>query len=171
MWPQHGVNLHCDVFGGGVDIGELGYIQVEVLVVEVIEHMLLDGGGQHAKVDDIANLWIHRATDAHDEFVVVAGGAVVADDRPAVCVGERCCAVPAGQRAEVAAGRQAYIVCPLIEESEKLEVASAEETIARLAFDELKGLRLALLHGRMSSAEKESVMEAFRTGETDEAAV
>ena len=70
-------------------------------------------------------------------------------------------------RAEVAAGRQAYIVCPLIEESEKLEVASAEETIARLAFDELKGLRLALLHGRMSSAEKESVMEAFRTGETD----
>ena len=70
-------------------------------------------------------------------------------------------------RAEVAAGRQAYIVCPLIEESEKLEVASAEETIARLAFDELKGLRLALLHGRMSSAEKESVMEAFRTGATD----
>ena len=72
MWSQHGVNHHCDVFGSRVDVGELGYIQVEVLVVEVIEHMLLDGGGQHAKVDDIANLWIHRTTDAHDEFVVVA---------------------------------------------------------------------------------------------------
>lgn len=70
-------------------------------------------------------------------------------------------------RAEIARGRQAYVVCPLIDESEKLEVASAEETISRLAVSELEGLRLALLHGRMSSAEKESVMDKFRLGETD----
>jgi ATP-dependent DNA helicase RecG len=70
-------------------------------------------------------------------------------------------------RAEAAAGRQVYVVCPLIEESEKLEVASAEETIERLAHDELRGLKLELLHGRMSSAEKELVMNRFRSGETD----
>ncbi len=70
-------------------------------------------------------------------------------------------------RDEVAAGRQAYVVCPLIEESEKLEVASAQETFERLQYDELKGLRIALLHGRMASAEKEAVMDAFRRGDLD----
>ena len=70
-------------------------------------------------------------------------------------------------REEVAAGRQAFVVCPLIEESEKLEVASAQEMYERLHFDELKGLRIALLHGRMPSAEKEAVMESFRGAELD----
>lgn len=70
-------------------------------------------------------------------------------------------------RERVADGRQAYVVCPLIEESEKLEVASAEETKARLESGELAGLRIGLLHGRMPSAEKESVMDAFREGRLD----
>jgi ATP-dependent DNA helicase RecG len=73
----------------------------------------------------------------------------------------------ANVREEVAAGRQAYVVCPLIEESEKLEVASAMETYERLSHDELKGLRLALLHGRMPSIEKEAIMDRFRRGEID----
>ena len=70
-------------------------------------------------------------------------------------------------RAEVKAGRQAYVVCPLIGESEKLELKSAEETFEELSGGELYGLRLALLHGRMPSAEKEAVMDRFRQGETD----
>jgi len=70
-------------------------------------------------------------------------------------------------RAQVAEGRQAYVVCPLIGESEKLEVASAEETFERLAHDELAGLRLGLLHGRLTSAEKEATMSSFRAGELD----
>jgi ATP-dependent DNA helicase RecG len=70
-------------------------------------------------------------------------------------------------RDEVAEGRQAYVVCPLIEESEKLEVASAQETYERLSAGELKGLRLGLLHGRLPSAEKEAVMEKFRRRELD----
>jgi ATP-dependent DNA helicase RecG len=70
-------------------------------------------------------------------------------------------------RDEVAGGRQAYVVCPLIDESEKLEVASAQETFDRLVAGELKGLRLGLLHGRLPSAEKESVMDRFRRGELD----
>ncbi len=67
-------------------------------------------------------------------------------------------------RDEVAAGRQAYVVCPLIEESEKLEVRSAEETHAELSAGPLAGLSLGLLHGRLSSAEKEMTMGLFRAG-------
>jgi len=74
-------------------------------------------------------------------------------------------AVWAKVREEVAAGRQAYVVCPLIGESEKLEVASAEETFERLEADDLSGLRLGLLHGRLPAAEKEATMAAFRAGE------
>ena len=70
-------------------------------------------------------------------------------------------------REEVAAGRQAYVVCPLIEDSEKLEARSAEATYEELQADELKGLRLALLHGRLSSAEKQHVMDLFRSGAID----
>ena len=70
-------------------------------------------------------------------------------------------------REAVAAGQQAYVVCPLVEESAKLEVASAEETIESLGSGELKGLRLGLLHGRMTSAEKDRVMTAFRAHELD----
>ena len=70
-------------------------------------------------------------------------------------------------REQVGEGRQAYVVCPLIEESEKLEVASAQETFERLVHDELKGLRLGLLHGRLPASEKEAVMDAFRRGDLD----
>ncbi|MDP1821417.1 MAG: ATP-dependent DNA helicase RecG [Acidimicrobiales bacterium] len=67
-------------------------------------------------------------------------------------------------REEVLAGRQAYVVCPLIGESDKLEAASAEETFQRLEADELSGLSLALLHGRLPAAEKEATMARFRAG-------
>jgi len=70
-------------------------------------------------------------------------------------------------RTQVQAGRQAYVVCPLIDESEKLEAASAEETYARLAHDELEDLRVGLLHGRMTSADKEQTMDLFRSGDLD----
>jgi ATP-dependent DNA helicase RecG len=70
-------------------------------------------------------------------------------------------------REHVAAGRQAYVVCPLVGESDKLEIASAEETFERLSHNELTGLRLGLLHGRMSSADKEATMELFRSGRLD----
>lgn len=73
----------------------------------------------------------------------------------------------ASVRDEVEIGRQAYVVCPLIEESENLEVASAEETFEQLAAGELSNVRVGLLHGRMSSAEKEATMEAFRARELD----
>jgi ATP-dependent DNA helicase RecG len=70
-------------------------------------------------------------------------------------------------RSEVASGRQVYVVNPLIEESEKLEVRSAEETYARLEAGELAGLRLGLLHGRLGSADKDATMHQFREGRLD----
>lgn len=70
-------------------------------------------------------------------------------------------------RDEVAAGHRAYVVCPLIEESDKLEVASAESTFERLRAEELSELRVALLHGRMSADDKQAVMDGFRDGSLD----
>ena len=66
---------------------------------------------------------------------------------------------------EVAAGRQAFIVYPLVEESDKLEVAAATEEHLRLSHDVFPHLRLGLLHGRMKQKEKDRVMLAFRAGE------
>jgi ATP-dependent DNA helicase RecG len=73
----------------------------------------------------------------------------------------------AAVRDQVAAGRQAYVVTPLIEESDKLEARSAEDTHAQLAAGELAGLRLGLLHGRMAPADKEATMHQFREGRLD----
>ncbi|MCJ7439807.1 MAG: ATP-dependent DNA helicase RecG [Acidimicrobiia bacterium] len=70
-------------------------------------------------------------------------------------------------RHEVAAGRQAYVVCPLVEGSTKLEAKAATEEYDRLGREELAGLRLGLLHGQMPSADKEAVMRSFRAGEID----
>jgi ATP-dependent DNA helicase RecG len=68
---------------------------------------------------------------------------------------------------EVAAGRQAYVVCPLVEGSDKLEARAATEEFERLQSGELAGLRLALLHGQMPAADKEAAMTAFRAGTVD----
>jgi ATP-dependent DNA helicase RecG len=68
---------------------------------------------------------------------------------------------------EVAAGRQAYVVCPLVEESEKVQAKAATVEFARLRDEVWPDLRLALLHGQMPAKEKEAVMTSFRAGEVD----
>jgi ATP-dependent DNA helicase RecG len=70
-------------------------------------------------------------------------------------------------RDEVAAGHQAYVVCPLVEGSEKTQAKAATEEYERLAVEDLAGLRLGLLHGQMPSSDKEAVMRAFREHELD----
>jgi ATP-dependent DNA helicase RecG len=70
-------------------------------------------------------------------------------------------------REEVAAGRQAFVVCPLVEGSAKLEARAATEERDRLAAEDLAGLRLELLHGQMPAADKEAAMAAFRAGDVD----
>lgn len=66
---------------------------------------------------------------------------------------------------EIDAGRQAYIICPLVEESEAVEATSATEEHKVIAEEVFPDYSVGLLHGRMKAADKESVMEAFRQGE------
>jgi ATP-dependent DNA helicase RecG len=68
-------------------------------------------------------------------------------------------------RKEVSAGHQAYIVYPVIEES-KLELKAAMDEYKRLSKDVFPKLKVGLLHGRLSSEEKDAVMESFRKNET-----
>ncbi len=68
---------------------------------------------------------------------------------------------------EVAAGRQAFIIYPLIEDSETLTAKSAVEAHKKLQQKELKGLRLGLLLGRLKSEEKEAIMQDFADGKID----
>ncbi len=68
---------------------------------------------------------------------------------------------------QVAQGRQAFIVCPLIDPSENIPGASAIVEFERLSGGDLHGLNLGLLHGRMSLSEKQSIMDDFRSGRTD----
>ena len=70
-------------------------------------------------------------------------------------------------RDAIGRGEQVYVVCPLIEESEKLEVASAQTVHDELSAGELAGTSIGLLHGRMSPVEKEATMERFRSGDLD----
>jgi ATP-dependent DNA helicase RecG len=70
-------------------------------------------------------------------------------------------------KAEVAEGRQAYVVCPLVEESERVQAKSATEEYERLRHEVFPDLRLGLLHGQMRPPDKDSVMAAFRRGEVD----
>jgi ATP-dependent DNA helicase RecG len=70
-----------------------------------------------------------------------------------------------GLRREVAAGHQAYVVYPVIEES-KLELKAAVEEYERLQKQVFPNLKIGLLHGRLSSEEKDAVMQAFRRNET-----
>lgn len=68
-------------------------------------------------------------------------------------------------RQQIEEGRQAYVVCPLIEDSEKMQARAAARLAAELQEGFLAGLRVGLLHGRMPSEEKDGVMDALRRGE------
>jgi ATP-dependent DNA helicase RecG len=70
-------------------------------------------------------------------------------------------------RKQVGQGRQAFIVCPLIEESESIQARAAKVEHERLSAEVFPELRLGLLHGRMALSEKERVMEAFKKGDLD----
>jgi ATP-dependent DNA helicase RecG len=70
-------------------------------------------------------------------------------------------------RREISRGRQAFVVCPLVDESEKVDLPSAEEMYAKLASEIFPELRVALIHGKMQPREKDEVMVAFRAHEHD----
>ncbi|MGE5279894.1 MAG: ATP-dependent DNA helicase RecG [Deltaproteobacteria bacterium] len=70
-------------------------------------------------------------------------------------------------RQEVEAGRQAYFVCPVIDEDPRRELTSAKRIFRDLGAGPLKGLRLGLVHGRLEKEEQQDTMRRFRAGELD----
>jgi ATP-dependent DNA helicase RecG len=70
-------------------------------------------------------------------------------------------------REELRAGRQAFVVCPLVEESEALQARAAKAEYERLSASEFADFEVALLHGQMRPAEKQQAMAAFAAGEAD----
>jgi ATP-dependent DNA helicase RecG len=70
-------------------------------------------------------------------------------------------------REQVAAGRQAFVVCAAIDEGNRTQVKAAEAEAARLATEVFPDLRVEVLHGKMRPKEKERVMEVFRGGDAD----
>ena len=70
-------------------------------------------------------------------------------------------------RREVTRGRQAFVICPLVEESEKVDLPSAEEMYAKLSHEIFPDLRVGLIHGKLLPREKDAVMIAFRNHEFD----
>ncbi|AIE87021.1 ATP-dependent DNA helicase RecG [Fimbriimonas ginsengisoli] len=72
-----------------------------------------------------------------------------------------------GVRKLIESGRQAYFVCPMVSESEKMLTQAAEELHRQLSTGVYEDMRVGLLHGQMKPKEKESVMESFRRHELD----
>jgi ATP-dependent DNA helicase RecG len=70
-------------------------------------------------------------------------------------------------REEIAAGRQCFVVCPLVEESEALQAKAATVEFERLRSGEFRELRVELIHGQLPSKQKAAAMEAFAAGEAD----
>jgi ATP-dependent DNA helicase RecG len=80
---------------------------------------------------------------------------------------ERSSAAYSRLRNHLDAGRQAYVVCPLIEESETSVARAAEREAERLRKGELRGYRVGLLHGRLRTDERRDLMAQFKAGELD----
>ena len=70
-------------------------------------------------------------------------------------------------REEIARGRQCFVVCPLVEESEALQARAAVAEAERLRATEFRAHRVALVHGQLPSAEKQAAMREFASGEAD----
>jgi ATP-dependent DNA helicase RecG len=70
-------------------------------------------------------------------------------------------------RKKVAEGRQVYIVCPLVEDSDAIEAKSASKLAEKIANEDFRDLRVGLIHGKMKSKDKDNIMNAFVSGDID----
>lgn len=70
-------------------------------------------------------------------------------------------------RKKVEEGRQCYVVCPLVEESESIEAKDVNSLAKKLAEEDLKDLRVALIHGKLKASKKDEIMEEFKNGKVD----
>lgn len=83
-----------------------------------------------------------------------------------VCVGEDRARAYGAAREAIARGERVYVVCPLIDASDTLGSASVNELAKKLASNELQGISLGILHGKLSTEEKQQALQAFSAGTT-----
>jgi ATP-dependent DNA helicase RecG len=110
------------------------------------------------------------ALTVYGDFAVSEIAEPPADRRPiktAWVTEERSAEAYSRLRRHLDAGRQAYVVCPLIEESETSQARAAEEEAERLRRAELRGYRIGLLHGRLRPGERRELMARFKARELD----
>jgi len=178
--------IRDEIAGGGarIAVGTHALIQREVefadLAVAVVDeqhrfgveqrHALADGRSPHVLHMTATPIPRTLALTIYGDLSVSEIAKPPADRKPIVTAwvgAERSSEAYARLRTHLDAGRQAYVVCPLIELSETRLARAAEEEAERLRRAELKGYRVGLLHGRLRSAERREVMRAFKDGELD----
>ena len=171
---------HVDLVVGthALIVGDVAFARLGLVVVDeqhrfgVEQRALLRGKG------DMPHLLVMTATPIPRTMALTAYGELevsVLDELPPgrtppqthLFTGARGLArARAGVAKRVAAGDRAFVVCPLVESSEVLEVTDVEATAAALR-ELLPEHRVGVVHGRMSSKDKDAVMSAFREGELD----
>jgi len=155
----------------GVDLGELAVAVVDEQHRFGVEQRraLVEGRAPHVLHMTATPIPRTLALTLYGDLSVTEIAHLPASRKPIVTswvTAERSSAAYTRLRKHLDAGRQAYVVCPLIEETESSRRA-AEAEAERLRRVELKGYRVGLLHGRLRPAERRELMAGFKAGELD----
>jgi len=156
----------------GVDLGELGVAVVDEQHRFGVEQRraLTEGRAPHVLHMTATPIPRTLALTLYGDLSVTEIAHLPASRRPIVTswvTADRSSAAYTRLRKHLDAGRQAYVVCPLIEESGTSFARAAEAEAERLRRAELQGYRVGLLHGRLRPAERRELMAQFKAGELD----
>ena len=156
----------------GVDLGELGVAVVDEQHRFGVEQRraLTEGRAPHVLHMTATPIPRTLALTLYGDLSVTEIAHLPASRRPIVTswvTADRSSAAYTRLRKHLDAGRQAYVVCPLIEESGTSLARAAEAEAERLRRAELQGYRVGLLHGRLRPAERRELMAQFKAGELD----
>ncbi len=168
----------------GIAVGTHALIQHEVefadLAVAVVDEQhrfgveqraaLAEGRSPHVLHMTATPIPRTLALTVYGDLAVSEIAAPPADRKPIVTrwvTEERSSEAYSRLRRHLDAGRQAYVVCPLVEGTETTLARAAEDEAERLRAHELRGYRVGCVHGRLKAAERRSVMAAFTKGELD----
>jgi ATP-dependent DNA helicase RecG len=168
----------------GIAVGTHALIQREIafadLAVAVVDEQhrfgveqraaLAEGRSPHVLHMTATPIPRTLALTVYGDLAVSEISAPPADRKPIVTrwvTDERSSEAYSRLRRHLDAGRQAYVVCPLVEGSETRLARAAEDEAERLRANELRGYRVGCVHGRLKTAERRAVMAAFTAGELD----
>jgi len=154
----------------GVDLGELAVAVVDEQHRFGVEQRqaLVAGGAPHTLHMTATPIPRTLALTVYGDLAVSEITAPPADRKPVITswvTAERSSEAYTRLRRHLDAGRQAYVVCPLVSESETTEARAAEQEAERLRLAELSGFRVGCLHGQLRPAERRELMARFKAGE------